>query len=89
MQGYLQIEGAAREIVSLLLHDGEAAEIVMIPGDHETTIRVLPMSGSAASRLIGPGGRTLQSLRIILGAVGVKLGHRCRFEVDSNEHSIN
>jgi len=89
MQTHRQIEEVAKGIISLLLQNGEAAELIMIPGDDETTIRVLPMSRSAAFRLIDPHGRTLQSLRIILRAVGVKLGRRCRFEVDSNHHSIH
>lgn len=76
-----QIEKLARELLNLLFDRDEIIELIVLPGEHETTVRAVTASEQTVVKLGGQTGRTVQSIRTILAAAGTKLGHRYRFEV--------
>jgi predicted RNA-binding protein YlqC (UPF0109 family) len=78
-----QIEKLAKELIGLLLDEDESIEIVMIHEGNETLVHARTKSPASALKLTGDKGRTARSIRTIVAAAGIKLGHRYKFEVET------
>jgi len=67
-------------LVRGLVRDGRRVSVQETSGDDGTQL-VVEVSPADRGRVIGRGGRTVESLRTIMGAVAERRGSRCTVEV--------
>jgi predicted RNA-binding protein YlqC (UPF0109 family) len=67
-------------LVRGLVRDGRRVRVQETSGDGETQL-VVEVSPGDRGRVIGRGGRTVEALRTLMGAVAERRGTRCTVEV--------
>ncbi|MHB1865795.1 MAG: KH domain-containing protein [Candidatus Saccharimonadales bacterium] len=79
-----KLEGSAGELIKLIAcalvdkPDNVSVKVISREADTLIELRVDP---AEVGRIIGKQGRTARSLRTILSAVSIKLGHRYSLEI--------
>lgn len=73
------------QIVEALVDDPASIELRSIEVNGSTTCFQLLVSPSELGRLIGKQGRTARSIRMLLGAVSMKSGHRYTLDILKKE----
>ncbi len=78
------MEASMSEIIEMLIKalvdEPEQVEVTESKGE-KTTIYEAKVSKNDMGKVIGRGGRTIESLRTIVGACGAKKKQRCIFQV--------
>ena len=67
-------------LIKALVDDPDQVEVTESKGE-KTTIFEARVSKEDMGKVIGRGGRTIESLRTIVGACGAKRKQRCLFQI--------
>ncbi len=76
----VQVDELVREIARALVDEPEAVAVESVSRDENTVLR-LRVAPQDIGKVIGKQGRTARSVRIILGAVSMKLRHRFTLDI--------
>ncbi|MEK9180780.1 MAG: KH domain-containing protein [Patescibacteria group bacterium] len=74
------IKGLVEEIAKALVDVPDQVSVREVLGE-QVTVLELRVANSDTGKVIGRQGRTARSIRIILGAVGMKLNRRFTLEI--------
>ena len=78
------LQNLVEDMVKRLVDNPEEVKIVQNQGD-STTVFEVRVAKTDMGKIIGKKGKTIEALRVIIGACGAKEKRRCVFQIIEDE----